>query len=321
MNSEFNPSFWKKERVLLTGGGGFLGSFVHDFLRPLSPRSLAAPRSSEFDLRTERGIQGALNAAKPTLVIHVAGSTGGIAANQAHPADYFFDNAAMGILLMENVRRAGVRKFVQVGTVCSYPKNSPVPFRESDLWSGYPEETNAPYGLAKKMLIVQGQAYRKQHGFNSIHLLLANLYGPRDNFDLETSHTIPALIRKCLDARENKRNFIEVWGSGKPTREFLYVEDASRAILLASEKYNEGEPVNIGTGKETSIKKLVELVAHMTGFSGEIRWNTKRPDGQPRRSLDVSRAEKAFGYRAKTPIEVGLKNTLDWYRRSGRVEA
>jgi GDP-L-fucose synthase len=251
---------------------------------------------------------------KPEIVIHLAARVGGIGANRANPGKFFYDNLMMGVQMMDAGRRVGIEKFVAIGTVCSYPKFTPVPFKEEDLWNGYPEETNAPYGLAKKMLLVQSQAYRQQYGFNSIFLLPVNLYGPRDNFDLNASHVIPALIRKCVEAIQKGESEILVWGTGKPTREFLYVEDAAEAILLAAEKYNKPDPVNIGTGFEISIKDLVELVAKQTGFKGKIIWDSSKPDGQPRRCLDVSRAEKEFGFRARMSFEGGLRKTIGWYR-------
>jgi GDP-L-fucose synthase len=252
---------------------------------------------------------------KPEIVIHLAARVGGIGANRANPGKFFYDNLMMGVQMMDAGRRVGIEKFVAIGTVCSYPKFTPVPFKEEDLWNGYPEETNAPYGLAKKMLLVQSQAYRQQYGFNSIFLLPVNLYGPRDNFDLNTSHVIPALIRKCIEAVQKGETEIGVWGTGKPTREFLYVEDAAEGILLAAEKYDKPDPVNLGAGFEISIKDLVELVVKQTGFKGKIIWDSSKPDGQPRRRLDTSRAEKEFGFRAKVGFEEGLQRTIDWYRK------
>jgi len=255
---------------------------------------------------------------KPDLVIHLAAKVGGIGANQENPGEFFYDNLMMGVQLMEEGRKFGIEKFVALGTICCYPKFTPVPFKEENLWNGYPEETNAPYGLAKKMLLVQSRAYRKQYGFNSIFLMPVNLYGPRDNFDPKSSHVIPALIKKCFDAIKENKNEIVVWGTGNATREFLYVEDATEGIMLATEKYDKPEPVNLGAGFEISIKDLVELIAKLTGFKGKIIWDTTKPDGQPRRCLDTSKAEKEFGFKAKTPFEEGLKKTIEWYKSSGR---
>jgi GDP-L-fucose synthase len=301
---------------MVTGGGGFLGQRLVAQLTSLGADRLFAPRSADFDLRTEAGIQRALDAAHPEIVIHLAGLSGGIGANRSMPGRMFYDNAIMGIQLIEASRLSGVQKFVTMGTVCSYPKFAPVPFRESDLWAGYPEETNAAYGLAKKMLLVQGQAYRQQYGFNSIHLLGVNLYGPGDDFDPGTSHVIPALIRKCLDAKEAGIEQIEVWGSGTASREFLYVDDAATGILLAAERYDDAAPVNLGSGEELSIEVLVKLIVEMTGFSGEITWDRSKPDGQPRRGLDTSEAFKRFGFKAVTPLGDGLRSTIDWYLQS-----
>jgi GDP-L-fucose synthase len=310
-NSE---AFWKAQHVVVTGGAGFLGSFVLEQLRQRGCSEITVPKIENYDLKEKDSIVRLLSETKPTLVIHLAALCGGIGANQGQPGQFFYDNAIMGIQLMEYSRRSGVQKFLQVGTVCAYPKNPPhIPFRESDLWEGYPEETNAPYGLAKKMLLVQAQAYRQQYGFNAIYLLPANLYGPRDNFDLHTSHVIPALIRKCVEAKRQGHPSIEVWGSGKPSREFLYVEDAAEALCLAAEKYNGADPVNIGVGREVTIRELVEMIASQVGYKGKIVWNTAKPDGQPRRSLDISLAERSFGFRARTGMEEGLKKTIDWY--------
>jgi GDP-L-fucose synthase len=253
--------------------------------------------------------------ARPDVIIHLAALAGGIGANRARPADFFYINLMMGVQLMHEAWKAGVKKFVAIGTICAYPKFTPLPFREDNLWDGYPEETNAPYGLAKKMLLVQAQAYREQHGFNAVYLLPVNLYGPRDNFNLETSHVIPALIRKCLEAKERNDSQVILWGDGSPTREFLYVEDAAEGILLAAERYNGGEPVNLGSGMEISIKELALLIARLTGYTGEFVWDTSKPNGQPRRALDVSRAEKSFGFRARVPFEEGLRRTIEWYRQ------
>jgi len=309
--------FWTGTRVLVTGGAGFLGSFVVQKLRERHAAQVFAPRSSDCDLRTLAGIQRALDEARPQVVIHLAGRVGGIGANRAQPAEFFYDNLMMSVPLFHEAWRSAVQKLVAIGTVCAYPKHTPVPFREEDLWNGYPEETNAPYGLAKKMLLVQSQAYREQYGFNSIFLLPVNLYGPGDNFDLQTSHVIPALIRKCLEAKARGDDHIVVWGTGTPTREFLYVEDAAEGILLAAERYNASEPVNLGSGREIHIRELVHLIAGLTGFEGEIRWDTPKPDGQPRRCLDTRKAEQLFGFKAHTSLELGLRKTIEWYRRVG----
>lgn len=303
----------KNKKILVTGGAGFLGSFVVEKLleRGVPKENIFVPRSDDFDLRKWENCQKAV--AGQEVVIHLAAKVGGIGFNREKPGELFYDNAIMGIQMMEAARQAGVEKFVAIGTICAYPKFTPVPFKEDDLWNGYPEETNAPYGLAKKMLLVQAQAYRQQYGFNAIYLLPVNLYGPRDNFNPESSHVIPALIRKVAEAKKENKNFIEVWGTGKATREFLYVEDAAEGILLATEKYDKAEPVNLGSGREISIKDLVELICRLMDFKGEIRWDTTKPDGQPRRRLDVSRAEKEFGFRAKTDFEEGLKKTIEWY--------
>jgi GDP-L-fucose synthase len=308
--------FWGDKRVAVTGGAGFLGSFVVEALGARGCPPPFVPRSREYDLRNAADIERMLAAARPDLIIHLAAVVGGIGANRENPGRFFYDNLIMGAQLMEGARQAGVGKFVAIGTVCSYPKFAPVPFREEDLWNGYPEETNAPYGLAKKMLLVQSQAYREQYGFNSIFLLPVNLYGPRDNFDPTSSHVIPALIRKCVDAVETGAPEIVVWGSGGATREFLYVTDAAEAIVLAAERYDDREPVNLGTGSEISIKDLVTLVARQTGFTGRIVWDTSKPDGQPRRMLDTDRAAKYFGFVAKTSFDEGLRKTIAWYRRS-----
>jgi len=307
--------FWDAKRVVVTGGAGFLGSFVVEKLQERGCPYIFVPRSRDYDLRDLGAIRRMLKDAKPDIVIHLAARVGGIGANRTHPAEFFYDNLIMGVQLFHESWRFGVEKFVAIGTVCAYPKHTPVPFKEEDLWNGYPEETNAPYGLAKKMLLVQSQAYRQQYGVNSIFLLPVNLYGPRDNFDLETSHVIPALIRKCIEAKERGDDHIVVWGTGKPTREFLYVEDAAEGILLATERYNESEPVNLGSGIEISIKDLVHLIARLTGFKGKIVWDTSKPDGQPRRCLDTSKAERLFGYKAKTPFEEGLRKTIEWYKK------
>ncbi len=307
-------SYWSDKRVVVTGGAGFLGSFVVEGLNALEPLSVFVPRSAEYDLREKDAIERMLRDARPDVVIHLAATVGGIGANRQNPGRFFYDNAVMGIQLIEMARRHGVAKFVTVGTVCAYPKLTPVPFKEEDLWGGYPEETNAPYGLAKKMLLVQSQAYRQQYGFNGIYLLPVNLYGPRDDFDPATSHVIPAIIRKCLEAREAGADSITAWGSGEPTREFLYVEDAARGILLAAERYDGPQPVNLGSGTEISIRDLVELVARLVGYQGEVRWDADQPDGQPRRMLDTTRAWKEFGFAAQVSFEEGLRRTIDWYK-------
>jgi len=308
--------FWHGKRVVVTGGAGFLGARVVDALVRRGCPPPVVPRSHEHDLRREADIVRLLEAARPDMVIHLAAVVGGIGANRENPGRFFYDNLMMGAQLMEQARLHGVAKFVAVGTVCSYPKFAPVPFREDDLWNGYPEETNAPYGLAKKMLLVQSQAYRQQYGFNSIFLLPVNLYGPGDNFDPRSSHVIPALIKKCVDAAEEGRDEIVVWGTGSATREFLYVEDAAEAVVLAAERFDGAEPVNIGAGQEISIRDLVAVVAKLSGFEGRITWDATKPDGQPRRMLDTSRAATGFGFVAKTPFEEGLRRTVEWYRSS-----
>jgi GDP-L-fucose synthase len=298
---------------MVTGGAGFLGTAVRRRLEAAGVRDLFAPRSAEFDLRTSDGVRDALAAGRPDVVIHLAAVVGGIGANRENPGRFFYENAAMGIELMEQSRLAGVEKFVQIGTVCSYPKFTQVPFREDDLWNGYPEETNAPYGLAKKMLLVQGQAYRQQYGLNVVHLIPVNLYGPGDNFDPASSHVIPALIKKCVDARKRGDDHIEVWGTGAASREFLYVDDAAEGIVLATERYDGAEPVNLGVGREITIRELVQLIVRLTNFQGEIRWDPSKPDGQPRRALDTTRARDRFGFTARTSFEDGLRATIEWY--------
>jgi len=305
--------FWSGRTVAVTGGAGFLGSYVVERL-DAAGASVFVPRSDRYDLTREQGVEAMYRDAAPEIVVHLAARVGGIGANQAAPGTFFRDNLLMGVLLIEHARRAAVEKFVCIGTVCSYPKFTPVPFREEDLWAGYPEETNAPYGIAKKALLVQLQAYREEFGFPGIYLIPVNLYGPRDNFDLQTSHVIPALIRKCLEAADRGDETIDAWGSGDPTREFLYVADAADGILAGAERYEGGDPVNLGIGREISIRDLAGLVARLTGFEGTFRWNTDRPDGQPRRVLDVSRAERAFGWSAKVDLEEGLRRTIEWYR-------
>jgi GDP-L-fucose synthase len=315
---ESQMPFWHRHRVLVTGGSGFLGQHVVRRLRACCP-DVVAPAHREYDLRDRDAIIRMYRTFRPTLVVHLAAIVGGIGANRARPAEFFSDNLMMGAQLFHEAWRAGVAKFVGIGTVCAYPKLAPVPFREEDLWNGYPEETNAPYGLAKKMLLVQSQAYRAQYGFNSIFLLPVNLYGPGDTFDPETSHVIPALIRKCVEAVERGDQRIEVWGDGTATREFLYVEDAADAILLASELYDSSEPVNIGSSSEISIRDLVRLIAAEVGFNGEIVWDRSKPNGQPRRKLDVRRAQERFGFRSTTPFDVGLRRTIQWYRAARQV--
>lgn len=310
--------FWEDKTVLVTGGAGFLGSALVRTLeqRGLAKENIRVPRSRDLDLRQWENCVEAVR--DVDLVIHLAAKVGGIGYNMANPGSLFYDNAVMGIQLMEAARQAGVRKFVAVGTICAYPKFTPVPFREENLWEGYPEETNAPYGLAKKMLLVQAQAYRQQYGFNAIYLLPVNLYGPGDNFDPASSHVIPALIKKFVEAVETGAESVEVWGTGSASREFLYVDDAAEGIALAAERYDRPDPVNLGAGFEITIRDLATLIADLTGFTGEIVWDTTKPDGQPRRCLDVSRAEREFGFRAKTSFEDGLKATVEWYRQAVR---
>ncbi|MBI3621656.1 MAG: GDP-L-fucose synthase [Nitrospirae bacterium] len=304
---------WKERRVAVTGGSGFLGSALIARLEAAGYRHLFVPRRRDYDLTQTAQVERFYADAKPEAVIHLAALAGGIGANMRRPGDFFYQNAIMGIQLIEYARRTGVGKVVVIGTVCAYPKFTPTPFREEALWNGYPEETNAAYGLAKKMLLVQAQAYRQQYGMNVVYLLPANLYGPRDNFDPETSHVIPALIRKCLEARRANRPEISCWGTGAPSREFLYVDDAAEAIRLALERYDGAEPVNIGTGREVTIKALAELIATLTGFGGRLAWDASRPDGQPKRMLETTKAERAFGFRAGTSLEEGLKRTIAWY--------
>jgi GDP-L-fucose synthase len=306
-------AFWQNFRVVVSGGNGFLGSFVVERLRSAGCRSIFVPRSRDYDLRDAAHVHRLFHDAKPDIFIHLAAVVGGIAANRVNPGLFFYENAIMGIQTIEVARLVGIAKFVCAGTICSYPKFTPVPFREESFWDGYPEETNAPYGLAKKMLLVQLQAYRQQYGMNGIYLTPVNLYGPRDNFDLHSSHVIPALIRKCLDAKQAGQATVTAWGTGNATREFLYVEDAAEAVLLAAEKYNKADPVNLGSGAEISIQDLLQKICRLTGYSGEIRWDSAQPDGQPRRCLDTSRAFAEFGWRANTPLDQGLRETIDWY--------
>ena len=309
-------SFWQHKSVLVTGGSGFLGHPVGEELKRRGATTIHTPRSREFDLRDQGQVQQCLRQTKPDLIIHLAAVVGGIGANRKHPGSFFYDNAVMGIHLMEEARRLGVAKMTVVGTICAYPKFTPVPFLEDNLWNGYPEETNAPYGLAKKMMHVQSQAYRQEYGFNSIYLLPVNLYGPRDNFDPESSHVIPALIRKAIEARESGAREMPCWGTGQATREFLYVEDCARAIVQASEVYNDSEPVNLGSGMEISIKDLSIKIAKLCGFTGSLIWDTTKPDGQPRRCLDTRRALDKFGFQAQTDFTDGLRRTIDWYLKN-----
>jgi len=305
--------FWTQRKVVVTGGAGFLGFHVVNRLREHGA-NVFVPRSRDYDLVSSDAVRRLYRDARPEIVIHLAAQVGGIGANRENPGRFFYENLMMGVQLIEEGRRAGLQKFVAVGTVCAYPKFTPVPFREDDLWNGYPEETNAPYGLAKKMLLVQAQAYREQYDFNAIYLLPVNLYGPRDNFDPAKSHVIPALIKKCCDAIDRGDDKIEVWGTGRASREFLYVDDCALGIVLATERYEKSDPVNLGAGREITIKDLVTLIAELTGFKGQIRWDASKPDGQPRRCLDVSRAEREFGFRADTSFEDGLRRTIEWYR-------
>ena len=299
--------------MTVTGGAGFLGRFVIEKLQAYDGVEIFVPRSHDYDLTEKDGIVRMLNDSTPDLVIHLAAVVGGIGHNQKNPGKFFYDNLMMGVQLIEQSRLGGVKKFLATGTVCAYPKFTPVPFKEDDLWNGYPEETNAPYGLAKKMMLVQSQAYREQYGFNSIFVLPANLYGPGDNFDLETSHVIPALVRKCVEASRTGADYIEVWGSGSASRDFLYVEDCAEGIVKAAAHYDEGDPVNLGNGREITIRELVEIIARLAGFEGEVRWQSEKPDGQPRRQLDTTRAFERLGFRAATSLEEGLRQTIDWY--------
>ncbi|MGR3176866.1 MAG: GDP-L-fucose synthase family protein [Candidatus Anammoxibacter sp.] len=311
---------WTNKNVLVTGGNGFLGKYVVSQLEGRGCKDISTPASKEYDLVKMENVIRLINDSSPDIIIHLAAKVGGIGANAANPASFFYDNLMMGVQLIEVARQNKVEKFVTIGTVCSYPKFAPVPFNEKDLWNGYPEETNAPYGLAKKMLLVQGNAYRQQYGFNSIFLLQVNLYGPGDNFDVNTSHVIPALIKKCANAIKNNDDKIVLWGDGSPTREFLYVEDAARAIILAAERYDKPEPLNLGKGHEISIKNLAETIAKFTGFKGEIVWDKTKPNGQPRRMLDTTRAKEELGFTAKVDLESGLKKTIEWYLQSGMTD-
>jgi len=313
--------FWETRRVVVTGGHGFLGSFVVDRLRAAGAKEVVVPRSDKHDLRVQTEALRLYTDTRPDIVIHLAAVVGGIGANRENPGRFFYDNAIMGLNVIEGARISGIEKFVCAGTICSYPKFTPVPFREEDFWNGYPEETNAPYGLAKKMLLVQLQAYREQYGFNGIYLTPVNLYGPRDNFDLESSHVIPALIRKCIEAKQTGAAEIVAWGTGNATREFLYVEDAAEAIVLAAEKYSKPDLVNLGSGEEISVRDLLEMIRTMVGATGAVRWDHTKPDGQPRRSLDTSRAAREFGWRAKTSLPAGLKKTIEWFAASGSAAA
>ena len=313
--------FWETRRVVVTGGHGFLGSFVVDKLRAAGAKEVVVARSDKHDLRVQTDALRLYTDTRPDIVIHLAAVVGGIGANRKNPGRFFHDNAIMGLNVIEAARITGIEKFVCAGTICSYPKFTPVPFREEDFWNGYPEETNAPYGLAKKMLLVQLQAYREQYGFNGIYLTPVNLYGPRDNFDLESSHVIPALIRKCIEAKQTGAPEIVAWGTGNATREFLYVEDAAEAIVLAAEKYSKPDLVNLGSGEEISVRDLMEMIRAMVGATGAVRWDHTKPDGQPRRSLDTSRAAREFGWRAKTSLPAGLKKTIEWFAASRSATA
>ena len=308
------------KRVMVTGGSGFLGRHVVAQLERRGCRTIAVPRKAAYDLTREPDVVRAYEDLRPEIVIHLAAVVGGIGANRMNPGQFFYDNLMMGALTLEHARRTGVEKYVAIGTICCYPKFTPVPFREDDLWNGYPEETNAPYGLAKKMLLVQSQAYRQQYDFSSIFLLPVNLYGPADNFNPDSSHVIPALIRRFVQAKQAQVPYVEVWGDGSATREFLYAEDAARAIVLATERYESSDPVNIGAGFEISIKDLAARIRHLVGYDGEIRWDTTKPNGQPRRCLDVTRAEREFGFKATTPFDEGLANTIRWYVETRHVE-
>lgn len=308
--------FFKDKRIVVTGGAGFLGSFITEKLSQRECANILIPEIEDYDLVKVEDINKMYDDMRPDIVIHLAAVVGGIGANRIHPGEFFYKNLMMGVQLIEQGRLRNIEKFVAIGTVCAYPKFAKVPFKEDDIWSGYPEETNAPYGLAKKMLLVQSQAYRQEYGFNSVFLLPVNLYGPRDNFDPASSHVIPALIKKCIDAVNKGSDYIECWGSGSASREFIYADDAAEGILLATEFYNGSDAVNIGAGMEIKIKDLVEKIAELTGFKGDIRWDKTQPDGQPRRCLDTSRAKERFGFEAKTDFDTGLKNTIEWYKNN-----
>lgn len=312
-----NKKFWRGKKILITGAGGFLGQHVLQLVKVGNSIDVFAPSSKEYDLRNKSQCKKVVQGIN--IVIHLAAKVGGIGFNINYPGEMFYDNIMIGTQLMEEARRGGVEKFVAIGTVCSYPKFTPVPFKEENIWNGYPEETNAPYGLAKKMQLVQAQAYRRQYGFNAITLIPVNMYGPGDNFDESSSHVIPALIKKVIQAKLDKKNECIVWGTGRATREFLFVEDSARAIIMATEKYNKGEPVNIGAGFEISIKELVTMICNILHFKGKIVWDTTKPDGQPRRKLDTSRAFQEFGFQAKTPFSLGLEKTIDWYQRERKI--
>ncbi|MFZ5910055.1 MAG: GDP-L-fucose synthase family protein [Chloroflexota bacterium] len=322
-------NFWESKRVIVTGGAGFLGSFVIARLKERGATDIYVPHIEDYNLTDRDDIRRLFDTtlgdgfdSKKIVIIHLAANVGGIGANREHPAEFFYDNLMMGVQLMHQAWQRGVGKFVAIGTVCAYPKFTPVPFREDDLWNGYPEETNAPYGLAKKMMLVQAQAYRQQYGFDAIYLLPVNLYGPGDNFNLQTSHVIPALIRKTIEAQERGDKELVVWGDGSPTREFLYVEDAADGIVTAAEKYNGAQPVNLGSGYEISIKDLVEMIGRLTGFEGKLVWDTSKPNGQPRRGLDVTRAKEYFGWQAQVPFEEGMRRTIAWFKENKeRIES
>jgi GDP-L-fucose synthase len=316
MTQQLDPQFWNGKKVLLTGGSGFLGTHLIGQLKELGA-DIAAPTHAEYDLVNGDQVRK-FYADNPAtdIVIHLAAKVGGIGANREHPGSFMYDNLMMGVQLMHEAYKAQIPKFVALGTVCAYPKHTPVPFKEEDLWNGYPEETNAPYGLAKKMMLVQSEGYREEYGFNSIFLLPVNLYGPGDNFDPASSHVVPALIKKCIDAVNNNDDEIVVWGTGKASREFLYVEDAARGILLAAQNYDKSDPVNIGSSYEVTIRDLIDIIVEATGFKGKVTWDDSKPDGQPRRKLDVTRAEKEFGFVSETDFPEGLKKTIDWYRNN-----
>ena len=305
-----------RAKIVLTGGAGFLGSVVRRKLqeRGCSPEQIIVPRSRDYDLTTEAAVARLMDDTRPDVLIHLAAVVGGIGANREHPGTFYYKNLVMGAMLMEYARRADVGKFVAIGTICAYPKFTPVPFKEEDLWIGYPEETNAPYGIAKKGMLVQAQAYRQEFGFNAIYLLPVNLYGPNDNFDPDSSHVIPALIKKCMDAQAQQRDTIQLWGTGRPTREFLYVDDAAEAIVLATERYDQSDPINVGSGSEISVRDLAQLITRLTGFQGAIQWDESQPDGQPRRRLDISKAKDTFGFEANVGLEDGLRRTIAWYQ-------